>query len=131
MLPPRERRRGEERRLIGEREQRFEVVAPRPGHEQRQLVDHFLSRRLNPGDEPPHGRMEPERGTQRFFDHDPGPVAPPNVPQLVREDGVLHGLGQCAQRRRQQDDRMSNAERHRLPDVVDVSHVGAGGDEVV
>ena len=62
MLPTRKWRRSEERRLIGEREQGFKVVAPRPGHEQRQLVDHFLSRRLDPGDQPPHRRMEPERG---------------------------------------------------------------------
>ena len=58
----------------------------------------------------------------------PSPVAPSHVPQLVHEGGVLHRFGQMrADGRGQQDDGVTKAERHGLPDVIDVTNVDPAG----
>ena len=124
-----ERRGGKQRRLVGEREERFDVAAPGIRDEHGQLVHHLFARGLDARDEEPDGRMEPEDRADHFLSEDPHPVAPPHVPQFVREYRPLHDLWQGPQRFRKEHDGMADAERHRLTDHLDVPDLGAGLDE--
>src|ERR1017187_7847676 len=53
----------------------------------RRAIHHLLAGELNLAQQPPDGRMEPERGADDLFDQREKPVAPANVEALVGQDG--------------------------------------------
>ena len=134
MPPAGERGDREPAGVVGKGQQRVGIAAAGAGRQDAQLVDDLFARRLNAREQDPDARMEPERGTNDFLADRPEPVAPADVPQLVREHGALNGHGLTAERGRQQDDRRTEAERQRLTEMWNEADRGGsrdGGCEIV
>ena len=110
MAAARERGRRDERCRVGESQQRLDVDLAAARDHDGQVVDHFLARELDARDEPPGGRLKPERGAHDLLGDEPGPVAALHVEQLVREHGALNVGRLRAQRVGQQHDRPAHAE---------------------
>jgi hypothetical protein len=69
--------------------------------------------------------MEPEQRPRRFLHHDPRPVAPRHVQQLVAQDRALRLWVHSEETLGQQDDRVAQAEAGRLRDLVRETDLGA------
>ena len=133
MAAPRERRRRDDRGGIGKGEQRFDVGLAAAGQQDRQLVDHFLARALDPRRQPPARGMKPEEAHRDLLDDQPGPVAPFYVQQLVADDGPLNLGRLAAQDIREKDERPAQAEGDGLLEfgsVPDVSMRAECGLEI-
>src|SRR5439155_9026959 len=87
-------------------------------------VDGFLAAQLHLRKRPAHRRMKPEDGPDDLFEKRPDPVAARDVHQLVTNDGTLDVERKLAQSRRQQHDRASPPERHRLRQTLVPTQLG-------
>ena len=76
--------RGEEWRLVGIREERFEIAAAGVGDQDRQFVDDFLARRANTRDHERDCGVEPQPGFEAFLGEQP---ATETVWVLSKPDG--------------------------------------------
>ena len=134
MPPAGERGDREPAGVVGKSQQRVGIAAAGAGRQDAQLVDDLFARRLNARQQDPDARMEPERGTNDFLADRPEPVAPADMPRLVREHGALNGHGLTPERGRQQDDRRPETEGQRLAKMWNEADRGSsrdGGCEIV
>ena len=119
MPPPQERaREGRRPFASSERHQRQHVFPARryPGDDS--LVDDLLPQELQPIDQPPDSGMEPEQRADVLLEHDPQPVPPCDVHQLVTGDRTPGVRVQFTESFREQNDRPSDAERDWLLHLV-------------
>src|SRR5579871_87727 len=71
----------------GDGEQRIDILLASVRSRYHLAVDGLLARELNLAQEPPDCRVKPQDSSDQFLDHGEDPIAPPDVQQLMAEDG--------------------------------------------
>ena len=109
---------------VGKRQQRRHVGTLRRNAREDEAIDELLATLLDSLHEPPDRGVEPEQRPHQLLHHDPRPVAPRHVQQLVTRDRALRLWIHGEEPVRQQDDRMPTTEAGRLRDLARATDLG-------